>query len=88
MKETKILCDNCSEDLTYTTNCVDYRLCLYNESMDVNSNIVTLAMRYPQLNRAYHFCRMDCLKKWVNRDSQRVCEENFAYHMGFNKDRC
>jgi len=63
----KITCDNCNKDLTYTGNCVDYRLKLMDENIPTQSTCVTTRMLYPSLkNGSKHFCGMGCLKVWVH----------------------
>lgn len=66
MKNIEIKCDSCSMDLSSTTNCVDYRLSLVNDSLPSRSNVVTSMMIYPPIDRDAHFCGINCLKKWLS----------------------
>lgn len=63
--ETKILCDHCNTDLTYSRNSIDYRLGLINQNKPSQGGFVTDMMMYPILDRDKHFCGMICLKRWV-----------------------
>lgn len=68
MKDVKVTCDACGKDLTYTGNCVDYRLLVTSESLgsgrgeDGRSYAVTAMMIYPPVDRSYHFCNLRCLR--------------------------
>lgn len=64
----KITCDACERDLTYTGNCVEYRLALNVESIPANSGFVTLMHLSPDIDGSKHFCGLRCLKKWASKD--------------------
>ena len=63
-------CNHCGRDLTYTGLAVDYRLSLANEQIPVNParNITRVAARAP-LDGTRHFCGIDCLRRWVNKET-------------------
>lgn len=62
-KTIKILCDNCSKDLSTTTNYVDYRLNLHDEQIPFSGTVATTLMRYPSLKEGErHFCGIGGLK--------------------------
>jgi hypothetical protein len=66
-ENTKITCDNCNKDLTYTGNCIDYRLKLMDEIIPPKSSTVTAMMMYPSLkDGSKHFCGIGCLKVWIH----------------------
>lgn len=62
---TTITCDSCNADLTYTSNCMDYRLVLANESKAREGNFATLMNLSPPIDRTMHYCGLGCLKRWV-----------------------
>lgn len=65
---TKVTCDQCNEDITYTWNSVGYRVALINERLPINpaAHAVTDMMKYaPVAGGNKHFCDMQCLKKWI-----------------------
>ncbi len=66
--EHKITCDYCDQDITYTSNCVDYRLHLGNERKGVrNPNLPVTQMHiYPIIKQSVYFCGLGCLKGWAN----------------------
>lgn len=68
-KDVKILCDSCGRDLTTTGNVIDYRLVLANEKKEHHRGltVVTDMMIYPPIDRTYYFCRIECLKKWLEK---------------------
>jgi hypothetical protein len=65
MKNNKITCDHCNADITYTGNCVDYRILLRSEEMQSRGGAVTAMMLYPPTGHDKHFCGNGCLKNWV-----------------------
>lgn len=67
MKKVEILCDQCQDDLTYTSNCDDYRLSLRSEALEHRDSTlpVTLMAKFPDIEREHHFCGLTCLKRWV-----------------------
>ena len=68
MQHFNIVCDACKQDLTYTYNCVDYRLALVVEPREVKGPTVTAMHVLPPLDRGRHFCGLACLKKWINKE--------------------
>ena len=66
----KITCDQCGYDLTYTTNCVGYYVSVTSPQQGhfPDGGAVTAMMAYPKCGDM-DFCDMDCLKKWVTKDS-------------------
>jgi hypothetical protein len=71
MRETKVTCDGCGNDLSVRANSVDYRLVLQSESKPGSGDgFYTDMMLYPPVDRAYHFCDLKCLDHW--RDHERL----------------
>lgn len=68
MQKTEITCDGCGKDLTYTGNCVDYRLALYNENIQSRGVAVTAMMKRPRIKRDAHFCGVRCLRLWLDKN--------------------
>ncbi len=66
-KVTTVTCDRCDRDITYTGNCIDYRVTLINEAIPRNPkhNSFTLMQIYPYLENNVYFCNTRCLKDWV-----------------------
>lgn len=99
MRIETVTCDGCGSDLTTRTNSVDYRLVLAPESKPGHGDgFYTAMMIYPPLERTHHFCRLDCLDLW--RDRQRYLgslwnewwekwrEEKGVAIMGLDEERC
>jgi len=66
MKDTKITCDSCGNDLTYTGNCIDYRIlvCCEVKPLYPGSMSATAMGISPPLEGDHHFCGSICLRKW------------------------
>lgn len=64
--ETKITCDACNKDLTYTGNCEDYRISVKNEHIPSRRDMaaVTLMAISPPLKGNMYFCGVSCIKKY------------------------
>lgn len=72
MRVTKVTCDGCGHDLTITSNMVDYRLLLTSENKPGHEAGAYTAMGlYPPIDRDYHFCRIQCLDYWRDRERFR-----------------
>lgn len=67
MITNKVTCDQCTRDLSETTNSVDYRILLGNEYIPAVPDVaVTDMMIMPPFEQGkHHFCHVGCLKKWV-----------------------
>lgn len=74
MQKIEITCDGCGHDLTYTGNCVDYRLVLGNESKPTypGAGAVTAMGIYPAVKRTHHFCGLGCLDHWRDRENHEA----------------
>lgn len=68
MERIEITCDACGTDLTFTTNCEDWRLVLANQSLPSRGGLVTLAAIYPAIKRTAHFCGIQCLRQWLDKE--------------------
>ena len=68
MKRT--YCDFCEKDLTHDHGCDDYRLNLVCEKLpeDLEAQIRFDVLILPILNTDYHFCGINCLGKWIEKD--------------------
>jgi hypothetical protein len=64
---TQITCDGCGQDLTTTSNSVDYRLALRNEVIPNRGRAVTDIHISPSLEKDAHFCDLICLRRWLER---------------------
>lgn len=68
--ETKITCDGCGGDITYTSNSVDYRLALRVERMahcprDHGAAYAVTDMAIsPPMKADCAFCGLQCLDRW------------------------
>lgn len=89
MQTIEIKCDECEADLTYTGNCVDYRLVLAPENIAIRPGVgaVTAMGIYPDLKRPHHFCRLACLDRWRDRERhynklRRERSDNWAEERG------
>lgn len=61
-------CENCNNDISYTTNSINWRIALVNERIPSCGGVVTDMMIYPQLENDLRFCGLGCLKSWVNKE--------------------
>ena len=69
MSEQKsVTCDGCGNDLSVTSNCKDFRLALVNEHIPAASPVVTLMGAYPAIAHDAHFCGVDCLRSWLDKN--------------------
>lgn len=75
-KEVEIRCDQCSSDLTYTGNSIDYRLALLVERLPIhpNARVVTDVGRYRPIEHDAYFCGAHCLAKWVSEKFPQTIE--------------
>lgn len=64
-KNVTVTCDNCNADLTYTYNCIDYRLALMNQHMPSKGGAVTAMLIHPIIDKDAYFCGIKCMKKWI-----------------------
>lgn len=62
--KTTYTCDQCDKDLTYTGNCVDYRIGVYAENIPTRSCSVTLMNIEPPFDHDIHFCGVVCMKEY------------------------
>lgn len=68
-KKIEITCCECKKDITYTYNCMDYRISLSNENIQPSpraKGLTTLHIE-PRLPDNYYFCSVKCLKQLVER---------------------
>ena len=65
MRDNTIRCDHCGDDLTTTTNCVDYRLRLSVERIPSAGGVVTLMNIAPPMDDDKDFCGFACLRQWL-----------------------
>jgi hypothetical protein len=73
MRTEKVKCDGCGADLTVRTNIEDYRLVLASESKPgYGAGVYTCMGAYPPVERAHHFCGLDCLDLWSDRRRLRA----------------
>jgi hypothetical protein len=78
-KMTEIICDGCGNDLTITSNCLDFRLALVNESVPSEGGLVTDMAAYPAIEQNTCFCGVDCLRTWLDK---RYPPRKAPYHGG------
>lgn len=73
MRFEKVTCDACERDLTTRTNIEDYRLVLASESKPGYGGGAYTAMGiYPAVNRTHHFCGLQCLDLWRDREKHKA----------------
>ncbi len=66
MKTVEIKCDSCGKDLTTTSNCDDFRLCVSSERIYSRGDILT-AMEFTRpLDASLHFCGWPCFNKFFD----------------------
>lgn len=67
-----IKCDNCSVDLSLTSNSVDYRLTLKNEHIPCHEGVVSDMYIRPIILHNMHFCGLGCLSKWLETTIKKI----------------
>lgn len=79
-KTVKITCDGCGRDLTYTGNCVDYRLVLAPENKAIypGAGAVTDVILSPPVKRPFYFCDLSCLDHWRSRENHKAALHHAA----------
>lgn len=78
MQVNKVTCDLCGADKTSTGNCVAWRLVLMPELIPSEGPMVTLMHVEPDLDRPYHFCGIQCLKKWLDSNYDKVTKRYYS----------
>ncbi len=71
----EVLCDQCEADLTYTGNCVDYRLALLNQNIPLKGDFATSMALYPCIKRDAYFCSIGCLAAWLTATYPNAMQE-------------
>lgn len=78
MKESKVICDGCGENITATSNCEGWRLSLVVQSkipqwkLEGRSHGFVTLMAVPlPLDRPKDFCGLSCLDKWRAKESAK-----------------
>ncbi len=66
----KILCDNCSADLTYSMGGYDHCLCLKDREYGPQGNAVIDYYMRPLLEDEKIFCGFGCLRNWMNKEEK------------------
>lgn len=68
MREEKVYCDSCEEDITVCENYLDYRIVLASERLPFEGKSVIDIYISPPIEGLKHFCGTGCLKTWVNKE--------------------
>lgn len=86
MEHRKVTCDQCEADLTYTSNCVAYKLHLAPKSIPVKGSVlgravfVTSMMDYPPIDNELDFCGVPCMLRYFKGDKR------WAYFLSSDDD--
>lgn len=68
--QTEIICDFCSENLSYSEGITLNYLHLINETApNVNGYVIDVFME-PILNEDKYFCGLGCLEKWILKEKK------------------
>lgn len=70
MKETKIICDYCQNDLFDEIHSYGYYLSL-EVRRHKTSGVVFDVMLIPPIDQDKHFCGLGCLKQWLDKDERK-----------------
>jgi len=62
-----MICEECKTDLTYTSNCEDFRIKVESEKIPNQGGAVTLINVNPAFDRDLYFCDEQCLSRWFMR---------------------
>lgn len=65
--ESKITCDHCNADLTFSRGGYDHCLKLSDREYGPLGNIVLDYLIYPIIDKDKYFCGLGCLKKWTEK---------------------
>jgi hypothetical protein len=65
MKVTKVTCDVCAKDITYTMYASDYRILLCSESLARQGNFSYAMGNDPPIPEPMHFCGLKCFSSWA-----------------------
>lgn len=57
-------CDECQKDISKTSNCTDYRIGIYSESIPPQQGALTLLNMQPPFIKSMHFCAEQCMKNY------------------------
>lgn len=68
MKQIKITCDNCMNDITQTDATPAYRIELQAKPMPHSTSFIHDLCVMPPIDREMYFCGVGCLKQWVNKN--------------------
>lgn len=67
---SRITCDRCGNDITYTQNSVAYRIALITERVPIDPQVqavTDLDLPRPLKDKEdKHFCSRSCLVQWLN----------------------
>lgn len=61
----QIDCDSCGGDLGPTGTSINWHIVLSADGQRNKSEVVAFEYVLPPLDRAHHFCHLDCLRKWL-----------------------
>jgi len=65
-KETKVSCDSCKAEIDSTSFSAEYYLTLGNTRKPNRVGACYAMELKPPLSNEKHFCRLECLKNWIN----------------------
>lgn len=68
--ETKITCDYCQRDITYSRGGYDHSLVLSDRKYGPDSQYVFTYYMEPCLDKDKYFCGFGCLKEWLKKQGK------------------
>lgn len=67
MRQTTITCDGCGNNLDGGTGYPGFRLILISEPLPMGGGPTCDIYVPPSINEDKYFCRLPCLKKWIEK---------------------
>ena len=64
-RKLEITCDVCGKDITASSNSVDWRIAIKNESIPSRGGVVTDVYIGPIFDRDLYFCSLRCIDAWM-----------------------
>jgi hypothetical protein len=74
MMDPTVKCDSCGADITHTRNSVGYRLELITRRLTSGGGAVTDMWIEPELKSDCHFCRLACLRNWIDKHRTMIVQ--------------
>jgi len=68
----KYFCDNCDDDLTFSSGTTKFRLTLSSKHLPHDNSPTMDIYIYPPIECDKHFCGLGCLEQWLEKQKMKV----------------